>query len=213
MLAELQPGMCIRRAQPNVCPGCVLFPKTDGTSGTDGEHRGRAILMAEGKSQGVWGGEEPSTPPCVPGDFVEKRRSGRDAGLTNLWASESCPTFSFFKLELSQSFSKPVNEDLHLPKWGDKGQVWQATLCPKNDAKTELMLPTYAVGLRPPAKEIGDTAGLSHQSKMLRVKEFASYWGYFWFYAKPGGTEIESYNSSSPLLAVSCATWQPGMGM
>lgn len=38
--------------------------------------------------------------------------------------------------------------------WDDKGQVWQSVLCPKNDAKTELMLPTYAMGLRPPAKEI-----------------------------------------------------------
>lgn len=51
--------------------------------------------------------------------------------------------------------------------WEDEGQVWQAVLCPKNDAKTKLMLPTYAMEL-PPAKEIGVTARPSHQSKMLR---------------------------------------------
>lgn len=41
--------------------------------------------------------------------------------------------------------------------WEDKGQVWQAMLCPKNGAKTELTLPTYTMGLQPPAKESGVT--------------------------------------------------------
>lgn len=61
-----------------------------------------------------------------------------------------------------------MNEDLHPAMWEDKGQVWQAVCSSKNDAKPELTLPDYAVGLRPPAKEIGVTAGTSQQSKMLR---------------------------------------------
>ena len=60
-----------------------------------------AILMAAGKSPGFWWGTKLSTPPCVRGGFVEKRRSSRDTVLANLGVGESCPTYFFIKLGLS----------------------------------------------------------------------------------------------------------------
>lgn len=77
-------SMWICGAQPNVCPRCVLFCSKMGPLGLVRITEAGAILMAGERSLGFWWGAESCTASCVPGGFVEKRRSSRDAVLTHL---------------------------------------------------------------------------------------------------------------------------------